>query len=141
MSKVLDMVEGTGRVAAIYSRVSTKDQRCEIQLEALREWAQRHGWQVYKEYVDQAQSGRKASRPALDELMADARAGHFQILLVHRLDRFGRSVLHVTQNIKTLVDQLRVRFIATAQGLDIDPDVSNTFSRLQLNTLVRLCGI
>ena len=58
---------------AIYARVSTADQNCEVQIRELREYVQRRGWVVVKEYIDTGISGAKASRPALDLLMQDAR--------------------------------------------------------------------
>ena len=63
--------------AAIYARVSTTDQSCELQLRELREYAARRGWSVHAEYVDTGWSGAKASRPELDRLLADARTRRF----------------------------------------------------------------
>jgi DNA invertase Pin-like site-specific DNA recombinase len=59
--------------AALYARVSTLDQNCEMQVRELREYAARRGWHVTGEYVDTGWSGAKASRPELDRLMKDAR--------------------------------------------------------------------
>jgi hypothetical protein len=62
-------VQSTDRVA-LYARVSTlHHQDPEMQLIELREYADRRGWTVFKEYVDRGVSGSKDSRPALDELM------------------------------------------------------------------------
>jgi hypothetical protein len=47
--------------AAIYARVSTTDQNCELQLNAVREYIVRHGWENAGEYVDTGWSGVKAS--------------------------------------------------------------------------------
>ena len=58
---------------AIYARVSTLDQQLENQLEELRRYAAARGWQV-KEYVDHGISGAKERRPALDQLIADAKS-------------------------------------------------------------------
>ncbi len=58
--------------AAIYVRVSTKDQNPEAQLGPLREYAQARGFDVVAEYIDHGVSGAKESRPALDETMAAA---------------------------------------------------------------------
>ena len=66
--------------AAIYARVSTTDQNCAMQLTELREYAARSGWKVV-EYIDQGVSGAKRSRPALDKLMADARARKFDFVV------------------------------------------------------------
>ena len=76
---------------AIYARVSTTDQSCEMQLRELREYAARRGWQVVEEYVDTGWSGAKASRPELNRLLRDARVRRFDIVLVWKLDRWGRS--------------------------------------------------
>ena len=63
--------------AAIYGRVSTmgKGQDVDLQLRDLRSYAQARGWKIFREYVDNGISGRKDKRPALDQLMNDARAG------------------------------------------------------------------
>ncbi|HEV8415246.1 MAG TPA: recombinase family protein [Bryobacteraceae bacterium] len=126
------MTEQLRQIAAIYARVSTADQDCSAQLEELRAWAARNNLTVYAEYVDQAESGRKASRPALDRLLSDARFRRFGTILVTKLDRFGRSVLHVTRNIECL-DRLGIGFIATQQGLELRR--ADPVSRLLLHML------
>ena len=68
-----------------YVGVSTADQRCEHQVRELREYAERQGWQIADIYED-VNSGAKTSRPALNRLMADARARKFDCLLVWKLD-------------------------------------------------------
>src|SRR5450755_4923373 len=118
--------------AAIYARVSTTDQNCEVQLLELREFVQRQGWVVHKEYVDTGFSGAKASRPALDRLMADAAKRKFDCVAVWKIDRFGRSVLHLNQQLAALTSH-GVRFIATSQSLDTDE--KNPTSRLLLQIL------
>ena len=77
------------------------------------------GWHVYKEYVDTGFCGARASRPALDKLMADAAQHKFDCVLVWKLDRFGRSVLHLNQQLAALTSY-GVRFISTSQSLDTD---------------------
>ena len=119
--------------AAIYARVSTTDQKCEMQLTELREYVSRRGWEPAGEYVDAGWSGSKASRPEFDRLMQDAGQRKLDVILCWKLDRFGRSLLHC----KTAVEQLRahgVRFIATSQN--IDTDESNPTSRFLLHVLM-----
>jgi DNA invertase Pin-like site-specific DNA recombinase len=119
--------------AGIYARVSTTDQKCEIQLDALREDVVRHGWENAGEYSDIGWSGAKASRPEFDRLMQDAGKRKFDVVLCWKLDRFGRSLL----NCKAALQQLQmhgVRFIATSQN--IDTDESNPASRFLLNMLI-----
>jgi DNA invertase Pin-like site-specific DNA recombinase len=112
---------------AIYARVSTSDQNCESQLKELREYIARRGWTVAAEYVDHGFSGAKASRPALDSLMKAAALRKFSCVAVYKLDRFGRSVLHLSQQLAAL-ESYGIRFIAISQGLDTD--ASNPTSRL-----------
>src|ERR1051326_4948895 len=87
---------------AIYARVSTADQNCEMQLRELREYVERRGWTVYGEYVDTGWSGAKASRPELDRLMKDAGLRRFDVVSVWKLDRFGRSVRNCLDGIEGL---------------------------------------
>jgi len=84
------------------------------------------------EYVDTGFSGSKASRPSLDRLMADAASRKFDCVLVYKIDRFGRSVLHLNQQLAALTSH-GVRFGATSQALDTDQ--SNPTSRLLLQIL------
>ena len=115
--------------AGVYARVSTSDQNCQMQLCELREYVVRRGWTVTEEYVDTGWSGTKASRPELDRLMRDASRREFDVVLVYKLDRFGRSVLHLNQQLAALTSY-GIRFISTSQA--IDTDQSNPTSRLLL---------
>lgn len=117
---------------AIYARVSTTDQNCELQLGELREYCNRRGWEIAGEYVDTGWSGAKADRPRLLQLMKDASAHKFDTVLVWKLDRFSRSMVHLVEQLATL-RSAGVRFIATSQN--IDTDESNPTSRLLLHIL------
>ena len=75
--------------AAIYARVSTDDQNCAMQIRELRELAARYGWETVVEYVEM-QSTRKR-RPKLEELLADAKARKFDVVLCWKLDRLARN--------------------------------------------------
>ena len=79
------------RRAAIYSRVSTTGQSAGNQLLALRAFATARGWAV-TEFVDQGQSGAKERRPALDAMLAAARARKVDVVACVKLDRLARSV-------------------------------------------------
>ena len=121
--------------AALYARVSTNDQNCDLQLRELREYALRRGWEVSGEYVDRGWSGAKADRPELNRLIADARRRRLDAVVVWKLDRFGRSLVHCISGIQELAS-LGVRFIATSQGLDTDQ--SNPTAQLLLHILAAL---
>jgi DNA invertase Pin-like site-specific DNA recombinase len=119
-------------LTAIYARVSTTDQHCEVQLRELRDYIKRRGWKNAGEYVDEGISGTRASRPALDRLMQDAAEHRFDCVMVWKLDRFGRSVLNLAQHLQRL-EAAGVRFIAVTQS--IDTDAANPTSRLLLHIL------
>src|SRR6266566_2782335 len=71
--------EETVKRAAVYLRVSTLDQHLETQLHDLQALAESRGFQAVQVYEDRS-SGARASRPGLDQLLADARRGKFQVL-------------------------------------------------------------
>jgi DNA invertase Pin-like site-specific DNA recombinase len=104
--------------AAIYGRVSTlTNQSTEMQVRDLRQLADRRGFEVIHEYLDKGFSGAKSSRPALDEMLADAKRGKFRILMVWKLDRLGRSLAHLVR----LLEDLRacnVELVSFSEGLD-----------------------
>jgi len=117
--------------AAIYVRVSTADQNCELQLRDLHDYAAQREWVVVGVYRD-VMSGVKAHRPALCALMTDAQAKKFDCLVAWKLDRFGRSLVDCLNHIRDL-ETNSVRFIAVTQGLDTDE--RNPVSRLLLHVL------
>ena len=102
--------------AAIYARVSTVDQEPENQLQELRRYLEARGW-TGTEYVDRGVSGAKDRRPALDQLLTDARRRRFDVLVCWRLDRLGRNLKHLI----TLLDDLQalgIAFVSLAEGID-----------------------
>lgn len=115
---------------ALYARVSTTDQSCDMQLHELRQYTAKRGWQVIQEYVDTGFSGAQASRPQLDRLLADARRRRFDAVLVWKLDRWGRSVAHCVRSLQELVS-LDVRFLSASEG--IDTGVESPMSRFMLH--------
>ena len=103
---------------ALYARVSTKNsQDPETQLMALREYAKARRLDVFGEYVDVGISGGKDSRPALNELMADARKRRIDTVLVARFDRFARSTRHLVLALEEF-NALGVDFISLSESVD-----------------------
>ncbi len=103
--------------AAIYARVSTVDQEPENQLQELRRYIAARGWTAATEYVDRGVSGAKDRRPALDQLLADAKRRRFDVVVCWRLDRLGRNLKHLI----TLLEELQalgVAFVSLAEGID-----------------------
>ena len=103
----------------LYGRVSTTDkgQDIELQLSDLRTYSGARGWKIFKEYLDVGQSGSKEQRPAFNQLMEDARKRRVDIVLVWRLDRFGRSLKHLIVSLDEL-KTLGVGFVSFKESLD-----------------------
>jgi len=106
----------TPRVA-LYARVSTTDQSTESQLLDLRRYVRERGWDSFKEYVDEGISGTKDSRPALNELMNDAKKRRFDVVLVWRFDRFARSVKHLILALEEFKN-LGIDFVSFGENID-----------------------
>jgi len=104
------------RIAA-YARVSTTDQSTESQLLDLRRYVRERGWNIFKEYVDEGISGTKDSRPALNELMDDAKKRKFDMVLVWRFDRFARSTKHLILALEEFRN-LGIDFISYQENID-----------------------
>ncbi len=115
---------------ALYARCSTSDQTVDLQLDGLRDYAKARGFTVVDEYVDEAVSGAKARRPALDRLLADAHRRRFDAVAVWRLDRLARSVRHLV-NVAGDLESLGVDLIALDQGID----TSTSAGRFLFHTL------
>lgn len=116
----------------IYARVSTSDQNCEVQLAELRKYAVARDWLVAEEFVDSGWSGAKDSRPALNRLMKAALGRKIDTILVYKLDRWGRSLIHLLTSLSQL-SAAGVRFIAITQC--IDTDANNPMSRLMVHVI------
>ncbi len=108
---------GTTPRVAIYARVSTTDQSTDSQLLDLRRYTKERNWHTYKEYCDKGISGTKDSRPALDELMNDARKRKFDVVLVWRFDRFARSTKHLILALEEFKN-LGIDFVSYQENID-----------------------
>ncbi len=98
---------------AIYARCSThdKDQDPELQLVPLRDYCQRRGFTVSGEYVDNGISGSKERRPQLDRLIKAARKRQIDLVIVWKLNRFGRSLKQLVITLEELGEK-RIENIA-----------------------------
>ncbi len=102
---------------AICARVSTTDQSTESQLLDLRRYVRERGWNIFKEYVDEGIGGTKDSRPALNELMNDAKKRRFDVVLVGRFDRFARSTKHLIPALEEFKN-LGIDFVSYQENID-----------------------
>jgi len=103
-----------------------------MQLRELREYCQQRYWTFARQYVDTDLGSR---RPELDRLMQDAADHWFDLVLVWRLDRFGRSVRHAIRNLRSL-DSWGIPFIATNQGFDTRQELPTRLLLVPLMTAV-----
>jgi DNA invertase Pin-like site-specific DNA recombinase len=102
--------------AALYMRVSTVDQHPESQVHDLRQMAAQRGYEIVQEHTDRI-SGTKAKRSEIDQMMADARRGRFDVLLVWASDRIARSTRHFLEVLDEL-NRLNVEFVSFREQID-----------------------
>src|SRR3989344_5307422 len=105
------------KVCAIYTRVSTADQTTLNQELELKSYCEKEGYEIYKIYKDEGVSGAKTSRPELDLMLQDMRNKCFEVIVVWKFDRLGRSTAHLLQVLEELKNKY-VRLIATSQNVD-----------------------
>ena len=79
---------------AQYARFSSENQRSEsidAQIRAMNQFCKQNHWQVVSTYTDEARSATTDNRPQFQQMIADSGKGLFDIVLVHKLDRFSRD--------------------------------------------------
>jgi DNA invertase Pin-like site-specific DNA recombinase len=105
---------------AIYARVSTTNHGQDVSLQTrdLEQFAQARGWRLVDSYLDIGISGAKDKRPELNRLMADAHKRRFDVVLVWKLDRFGRSLRHLV-NALAEFESLGIAFVSLSDNLDL----------------------
>ena len=101
----------------LYARCSTTEQTVLNQLLEVRRYCEARGWTIHREYVDEGVSGTRDKRPALDQLVTDAKRRRFDVLVCWRLDRLGRNLRHLV----TLLEDLQavgVSFVSLGDSID-----------------------
>ncbi len=114
---VLIMNKPNSDLTVLYLRVSTADQKPDLQFDGLRAYAERAGLKIIGEYLDTALSGRKEGRPQLNNLMTAARNYEFGCVLVWKFDRFARSTKHLLTALDEF-NHLGIRFISVQDQID-----------------------
>jgi len=103
--------------AALYSRVSTHDQQTlPLQLKAMRAYAKKRGWKVALE-IKEVGSGAK-TRPQREELLRAARRREVDVIIVWRLDRWGRSLADLVTTLKELAE-VGIGFVSLTEAIDL----------------------
>jgi len=102
--------------AALYCRVSTSDQNPDLQQTELKEYCQFRKWEVAELFTDTI-SGAKDRRPALDRMLAEARRGHFDVIVCWRFDRFARCTSHLLRSLEEF-QSLGIDFVSLREFVD-----------------------
>src|SRR5450631_2579331 len=101
----------------LYARVSTHDQQTlPLQMRAMREYAAKRGWTIAMQ-VKEVGSGALA-REKRQQLIDAARRREIDVVLVWRLDRWGRSLMDLVATLQELID-LNVGFVSLTEALDL----------------------
>ena len=103
--------------AVLYLRISTAEQSCSMQEAELLPFVESRGWQLTKVYEDQA-TGTNANRAAFQDMMCDARARKFDVILVWKLDRLARSLKDLVTTLQEL-SELNVAFVSLKDQVDL----------------------
>src|SRR5438874_1771192 len=127
--------------AGLYARVSTNDQQTlSMQSRAMREYAGRRGWTIAVN-VREVGSGA-AKRAAREKLLEAARRREIDVVLVWRLDRWGRSVTDLLATLQEL-EHLGVGFVSLAEALDLTTPAGRAMAGLRPSSRMmrsaRLC--
>ena len=103
----------------LYCRVSTTHQTSENQLRELRAVAERMGYEIVSEFIDNGISGAKSrkDRPALDEMMKLATQRKFEMVMCWSIDRLGRSLQHLVEILNEL-QAMKIDLYFMQQGMD-----------------------
>ena len=111
---------------ALYARVSSDRQDVDLsvsaQLRALRDYAEKHGYVVAREYVDEAESGRIADRPQFQKMLNEASKPEapFQEILVWKFSRFTRKREHAVA-FKAMLRRRGIRVVSITEQADDTP--------------------
>ena len=110
--------------AAVYARVSTEEQTegysIDAQLRAFQLLCQGRGWTPCEEYIEEGRSARTEDinkRPVFKNMMADALGGKFDVVVVHKLDRFSRN-LRITLEYFEKLSKAGIAFVSIGEQMD-----------------------
>ena len=112
---------------ALYAHVSTHDQHTlAMQMDAMREFATRRGWTVTDAMEDIA-FGTRDHRPKRQALLIAARQRKLEVILLWKLDRWGRSLVDLMTTLHELT-ALGVGFVSLTEALDLTTPAGRAFA-------------
>lgn len=110
--------------AAIYARFSSDNQRDEsidAQIRAIEEYANRNHYDIVKVYTDRAKSAISDKRPEFQKMIQDSSCELFEVVIVHKLDRFSRDK-YDSATYKRKLKQNGVKLVSVTENLDDSPE-------------------
>lgn len=102
---------------AAYLRVSTDDQKIDSQLDSIKKYCELKDWPAPVLFIDHGESGKKESRPQLDEMLKRIQNKEFNALIVFKFDRLSRSTIQLIQ-LMELFKAHDVNFISLGESID-----------------------
>src|SRR3989338_9578003 len=104
--------------AALYARISTQDQQTlKLQVSEMRKYCRGRGWAITIE-VQEIGSGADRTRPKRAELIRAALQKKIDVIVVWKLDRWGRSLLDLIHTLQEL-QELNIGFVSITEALDL----------------------
>jgi DNA invertase Pin-like site-specific DNA recombinase len=110
--------------ASLYARVSSEEQvegySIDAQTRAFRQLCADKGWDIYREYIEGGKSAHTddlRKRPVFKEAMNDALTGRYDVLVVHKIDRFSRK-LRITLEYFEKLGKAGVGFVSIQNNMD-----------------------
>jgi DNA invertase Pin-like site-specific DNA recombinase len=114
--------------AGLYARVSTSEQQTlPLQMIAMQDYAQRRGWDIVAEIQDIGSGAKK--RPKREELIKLAKRRQLDVIVVWRLDRWGRSVSDLTHSLEDL-RTIGVDFVSITEALDLTTPTGRAMAQM-----------
>lgn len=110
--------------AVVYARYSSRgqtEQSIEGQLSSAREYADKKGYKIVKEYCDRAKSGRTDNRAEFQRMLSDCAKKQFSVIIVWKVDRFGRNRYEIAIN-KARAKKFGVRIEYVAETIAPGPE-------------------
>jgi DNA invertase Pin-like site-specific DNA recombinase len=122
----MDTITVKKRRTACYARVSTGSQEkgLDAQIRALGIFCEQNKIDDWELFADENQSGTKASRPALDKMMAAVETGEIENVIVFAFSRYARSVSHMLRGLETM-RKYKTNFISLSEKLDLNTSLGN----------------
>jgi site-specific DNA recombinase len=111
-------------LVAAYARYSSSNQREEsidAQLRAIKDYAQKNKLNIVAKYIDMAKSATTSDRPQFIKMLKDARKKIFDMVLVHKLDRFARNRYDAAITRREL-KKLNVKIVSVTERIDGSPE-------------------